>query len=382
MDQPNQSQGQNFVNEAVWLPAKLAEFAIKPAPYTAPLANEIVVRNHAVAVNPIDWLLPAIGGIAFPWLKYPFILGSDVAGEVVAVGTNVSRFQVGDRVLGQAVGGHKTRNNPAEGGFQLFTVLLEHMTTPIPHDMAYENAAVLPLGLSTAACGLFEKDQLALNHPSAHPRPTGKTLLVWGGSTSVGSNAIQLAVAAGYEVITTASPKNFDYVKKLGATEVFDYNSKTVIADVINAFNGRTIAGAIAIGHGSATACIKILSRCKGDKFMAMATPPISLDDAPLRGNRMAWLIPTMAKLIGANVGLMLKCRMRGIRTKFIFGTSLVDNEVGPMIYAEFLPQALAEGRYTAAPDPLVIGHGLNQIPAALEAQKKGVSARKLVVML
>jgi NADPH:quinone reductase-like Zn-dependent oxidoreductase len=45
------------------------------------------------------------------------------------------------------------------------------------------------------------------------PKPTGKTLLVWGGSTSVGSNAIQLGVAAGYEVVTTASPKNFDYVR-------------------------------------------------------------------------------------------------------------------------------------------------------------------------
>ena len=73
---------------------------------------------------------------------------------------------------------------------------------------------------------------------------------------------------------------------------------------------------------------------------------------------------------------------MRGIRTKFIFGSSLVDNEVGRMIYEEFLPDALADARYVAAPDPLVIGRGLDQIPAALEAQKKGVSARKLVVSL
>jgi NADPH:quinone reductase-like Zn-dependent oxidoreductase len=71
--------------------------------------------------------------------------------------------------------------------------------------------------MSTAACGLFQEDHLALQRSSALPKPTSKTLLVWGGSTSVGSNAIQLAVAAGYEVFTTASPKNFDYVKKLGA---------------------------------------------------------------------------------------------------------------------------------------------------------------------
>ncbi len=87
------------------------------------------------------------------------------------------------------------------------------MAAPIPHTMSYEAAAVLPLALST---GLFQTDQLALQYPSATPKPTGQTVLVWGGSTSVGSNAIQLAVAAGYEVITTSSPRNFDYVTKLG----------------------------------------------------------------------------------------------------------------------------------------------------------------------
>ncbi|TAQ89425.1 hypothetical protein B7494_g2244 [Chlorociboria aeruginascens] len=58
-------------------------------------------------------------------------------------------------------------------------------------------------------------------------KPTGKTVLIWGGSGSVGVNVIQLAVAAGYEVIATASPANFDYLKELGASEVLDYHSKT-----------------------------------------------------------------------------------------------------------------------------------------------------------
>ena len=191
-------------NEAVWLPAKRASLEIKPARYAPPRANEIVVKNRAVAINLIDWLTPLIGDIAFRWIKYPFILGSDVAGEVVEVGTAVSRFAVGDRVLGHAVGVDKTRNTPAEGAFQHYTILLEHMAAPIPSALTFERAAVLPLGLSTAACGLFQKDHLALAHPSTSPERTGKTLLVWGGSTSVGSNAIQLAVAAGYEVVTTA----------------------------------------------------------------------------------------------------------------------------------------------------------------------------------
>jgi len=238
------------------------------------------------------------------------------------------------------------------------------------------------LTLSTAACGLFQKDQLALRHPSAHPEPTGKTLLVWGGSTSLGSNAIQLAVAAGYEVIATASPKNFDYVRGLGATQVFDYKSRTVVKDIIKAFNGRMIAGALAVGVESTRPCLDIVHACKGDKFVSIATVPVSFDKAPNGRRRTLWLVPIMARMIASTAAMTIKSRARGVRTKFIFGTNLFDNEVGPMIYADFLPSALADGRYVAAPDPLVVGRGLDQIPAALEAQKKGVSAKKLVVTL
>ncbi len=374
--------GKSFANNAVWLVAKRGKLEIKTACYTPPRENEIVVRNCAVAINPIDWLTQSMGDIFFPWLKYPFILGSDVAGEVVEVGTAVSRFRIGDRILGHAVGVDKKRNNPAEGAFQQYTVLLSHMAALIPDAMPYENAAVLPLTLSTAACGLFEKDQLALQYPSAQPKPSDKILIIWGGSTSLGSNAIQLAVAAGYEVITTASPKNFDYVRMLGANQVFDYRSKTVVENVIEAIGDRLIAGALAIGVGSAEACLDIVHACKGDKFVSMATAPIPLDQVPSGHRRTLWLVPTIARLVSSNVSLMIKARLRGIRTKFIFGTSLMANEIGPMIYADFLPKALADGRYVTAPDPLVIGRGLDQIQAGLTIQKKGVSAKKVVVSL
>ncbi|HME83586.1 MAG TPA: zinc-binding alcohol dehydrogenase family protein [Roseiarcus sp.] len=268
-------------NTAAWLPAKHAKLEVKSAPYTSPRENEIVVRNHAVAINPVDWAKQSIGDFMFSWIKYPFVLGMDLAGEVVEIGKAVSRFKVGDRVLGHAVGMDRKRNTPAEGAFQAYTVVLAHMAAPIPSAMSYESAAVLPLGLSTAACGLFQKDHLALQYPSVPPKPMGKTLLVWGGSTSVGSNAIQLALAAGYEVITTASPRNFDYVKKLGASQGFDYNSKTVIVDVIKAFEGKTIAGALAVGSSSAEACLDIVRACHGDKFVSMASFPISLERLP-----------------------------------------------------------------------------------------------------
>ena len=249
-------------NTAAWLTAAKAHpLEIKSAPYTPPHENEIVIKNGAVAINPVDWMKQDDGGLLFSWIKFPFVLGTDCAGEVVDVGRAVTRFKAGDRVVGHANGIEQKFNNSAYSAFQNYTVLLDHMASPIPSTMSYESAAVLPLGLSTAACGLFQEDQLALQYPSVPPpKPTGKTLLVWGGATSVGSNAIQLAIAAGYEVITTASPMNFDYVKRLGACEVFDYNSHTVIEDLIRAFKNKTIAGAMSIGPGAADVCRKYIS--------------------------------------------------------------------------------------------------------------------------
>jgi NADPH:quinone reductase-like Zn-dependent oxidoreductase len=369
-------------NKALWLHAKRAPFSISPAPITAPGEDEIVVRVRAVAVNPFDRAIQTMGDIITPWITYPFVTGSDLAGEVVEIGSLVTRFRVGDRVLGYAAGSDKRRNRAAEGAFQDYVVVLAHMAAPIPDGMTFQEAAVLPLGISTAACGLFQTDFLAMSPPSATPTRTGKTLLVWGGSTSVGSNAIQLAVAAGYEVITTASPRNFAYVKQLGAREVFDYRSKTVIADIIRALRDETIAGALAIGAGSAASCIDIVGACTGNRFVALATPAASFDDVPAGRGRLLRLAPAAARMVAGNIRLALKARLRGVRTKFIWGSDLIANEVGPMIFEAFLPLALAEGRFVPAPSPTVVGTGLAQIPAALERQRQGVSATKLVVML
>jgi NADPH:quinone reductase-like Zn-dependent oxidoreductase len=369
-------------NTALWLNAKRAPFTIGPAPYTAPRANEIVVRVRAVAVNPFDRAIQTIGGIITPWITYSFVVGSDVAGVVVEIGSGVTRLKVGDRVLGYAAGSDKRRNRAAEGAFQNYVVLLAHMASPIPDTMAFEDASVLPLGISTAACGLFQKDFLAMTAPSAAPTPTGKTLLVWGGSTSVGSNAIQLAVAAGYDVITTASPHNFAYVKQLGAREAFDYRSKTVMSDIVSALHGREIAGALAIGAGSAAACIDIVGACNGNRFVALATPPTSFDNVPAGRGRLRHLLPAMARMLAGTMTQTLKARRRGVRTKFIWGSDLIANEVGPLIFEAFLPAALAEGRFVAAPSATVVGAGLAQISKALERQRLGVSATKLVVTL
>ncbi|MCJ1370447.1 hypothetical protein MMC20_001660 [Loxospora ochrophaea] len=345
-------------NSAAWLPsAKAKPLVVKPAAYVPPLANELVVKNGAVAINPVDWGLQTM---AFMPLHYPAVLGFDLAGEVVEVGSAVSSdFRVGDRVLGSALSYSTERSEESEkhceGAFQTYTVLQARMTSRIPSDVSFEQAAVLPLCLSTAACGLFSKGYLELQHPSVNPpQPAGKTVLVWGGATCVGSNAIQLGVAAGYDVITTASPKNFDYVKKLGARQAFDYNSKSIVDELVAAQEGKTLAGvldSITI-NGVFEACAEVLLRTDSNKFIAAAM-------------RLPEKIPD------------------GIRAEFIavwpvFKQSAFSKE----IFNGFLPQALAEGKYVAAPDPHVVGKGLECVQDAIDLWRKGVSATKMVVSL
>ncbi|TVY37332.1 Dehydrogenase [Lachnellula subtilissima] len=332
-------------NTAAWLEKVGAiPLDVKSAPYTSPTEHQIVIKSKAVAINPADWAIQVKGNILFPWLAYPYIGGSDVAGEVCEIGSGVTRFKVGDRVLGLAL----CLSGTSEGAFQEYTVLRDHMTSHIPEGMSYESASVIPLGLSTAASGLFQKGLLGLQLPSVPPKPTGKSLLIWGGSTSVGCNAIQLAVGAGYEVITTCSPKNFAYVKTLGASQAFDYNSATIIPDLIAAFagTGKPLAGALAIAakaakagaktldKGPALACVAVVAASDGaNKFVACATFPPAEDELP-----------------------------EGVSAKFCMSSSIKDDEVGPAMFVDFLPRALEEG--------------------AFDVQMKGVSAKKIVVSL
>ena len=133
--------------------------------------------------------------------------------------------------------------------FQNYAVTLALGTCQIPDEMAYEAAAVIPTGFSTAAGGLYMDDYLGLPHPSTTPQKSGKAILVWGGSSSVGSSVIQLATASGLDVITTASEKNFELCKKLGARDVFDYRSPTVVEDVIAALSKGQVVGAFDCKH-------------------------------------------------------------------------------------------------------------------------------------
>lgn len=343
-------------NMALWLPKRGARFEVGPAPYTPPAANEVVVRVRAVAVNFIDGIPGFLYRVVLPWLTFPAVVGSDVAGEVVAVGTGVTRLRPGDRVLGHAFGVEKSQNRAAEGAFQHYVVLMQHMVSPIPDSLSFERAAVLPLALSTAATGMFQQDHLGLAMPGADPVERSETVLVWGGSTSVGSNAIQLARNAGYRVVATASPRNFDYVRSLGAAEAVDRRSTAAVDEIVDRIGDSPLAGTLAIGSGSLAPAVAIASRTTGSKRVASAQP--------------GWLVRTRSP----------RARRPGVRVSGIWGGTLKDNEVGPAIYAGFLPTALTTGAYRAAPEATVVGHGLARIPDALRQLRGGISANKLVV--
>ena len=369
-------------HRAAWLVALKSPLEVRDAPQTRPGRDELVVAVRAVALNPLDWTIQVVGNLAYRWLDLPFVLGADLAGEVVEVGEDVTRFAVGDRVLALAEGTDEDSSSSARSAFQERAVVLERLTAPLPEAMSYEEGAVVPLALGTAASALFRAEGLGLQHPSATPAPTGRTLLVWGGSTSVGSAAIQLAVAAGYDVVSTASPRHHDHVRALGASQVLDYASPTVVADLVAALAGRPLAGALAVATGSARPCADVLAACQGDKRLSMASPAVSF--APLAdvGRWSPRLLATMTRLVASTVALQVRCRVRGIRAAFVWGTDLKKDDLSRVVFAEFLPAALADGRYVPAPPPRVVGTGLESIQAGLDALRAGVSREKLVVTL
>lgn len=89
-----------------------------------------------------------------------------------------------------------------------------------------------------------------------------------------------------------------------------------------------------------------------------------------------------LLRMVSSTASSQLRFWLRRIRTKFIFGSSLMYNEVSRVIFEDFLPGALAEGRYLAAPEPRVVGRGLEYVQDGFDVQKQGVSAKKVVVSL
>ncbi|MES2499159.1 MAG: zinc-binding alcohol dehydrogenase family protein [Pseudomonadota bacterium] len=177
-----------------------------------PLSRDVLVKVHAIAVNPVDTK------VRKPKDKVettPKVLGWDAAGEVIAVGDSVTLFKVGDPVY---YAGDITRSG-CNAEYQLMD---ERIVGHKPHSLNFEAAAALPLTAVTAWEALF--DRLGITQDLASNQ--GKSILIIGGAGGVGSIAIQLAKkVAGLNVIATASrPETIAWVKNLGADEAINHH--------------------------------------------------------------------------------------------------------------------------------------------------------------
>ena len=207
------------------------------APRPTPAAAEVLIRVHAVGLNPPDWYLRD-GSRTLPaeWqpkVDCPLILGTDVSGVIAAVGDGVTGFAVGDAVYSMV-----RFPSGMMGGSQGYA---QYVTAPAsqvalkPLHLDHAHAAGAPMSLLTAWQFLVE---LGHNEPNAlqpdqhQPRPlSGRTVLVNGAAGGVGHFAVQLARLKGAKVMAVASARQAPLLRDLGADVVIDYQT-TRIADV------------------------------------------------------------------------------------------------------------------------------------------------------
>jgi len=176
-------------------------------PDPAPAAGEIVIDVHAASVNAADWKMRA--GQYGAAVGFPHVPGRDFSGVVAALGKGANDFKLGDAVWGVC-------EVPREGAYAEKIAIRQEIVARRPAKLTHVQCAAVALAGLTALISLEETLELK----------SGETILVQGGAGGVAGFAIGLAKHLGARVITTASAKNHDYVKKLGADQVIDYRTQ------------------------------------------------------------------------------------------------------------------------------------------------------------
>jgi NADPH:quinone reductase-like Zn-dependent oxidoreductase len=195
-------------------PPDVLQFAEVATP--TPKDNEVLIKIRAASVNALDWhfmrgepfiIRLMIGGLLKP--KIPR-LGVDVAGQVEAVGRNVTQFKPGDEVFGAC-----------RGAFAEYVCAPEEKLTLKPGNISFEDAAAVPVAAITALQGLRDKGRIRRGHK----------VLVDGASGGVGTFAVQIAKSFGAEVTAVCSTKNLDTARSIGADRVIDYTREDFTRD-------------------------------------------------------------------------------------------------------------------------------------------------------
>jgi len=179
-----------------------------------PAADEVLVRVRATSVNPYDWhhmrgeprvarMMPGTLGLRAPKLR---ILGGDMAGQVEAVGEDVTEFRPGDDVFALL----------EQGGFAEYVSVPERLLARKPGNLSYEQAAAVPMAATTALLSLRDVARIE----------PGQKVLVNGASGGVGTFAVQIARALGARADAVCSLPNADLARSIGADDVIDYTSQ------------------------------------------------------------------------------------------------------------------------------------------------------------
>jgi NADPH2:quinone reductase len=244
-----------------------------PTPEPGP--DKILIRNHAAGVGPWDWK-----ALAGRWgeLKFPHIPGAEAAG-VVEQAPEGSEFKVGDEVWG------RVRHAYAE------YVLSDGVTlVRKPANISFEEAAALVIAAATAHEGLVE-------HLNLQP---GETVIVTSAAGGVGSTAVQIAVALGARVVGVASATNHDFVRGLGAADVFDYHD----SDWPEAVRKLLPAGADALfdsaGAETGAAALRALRDAGRASFVAYPPPDLDVEGREITGDFFS-AKPTHARFVAIN---------------------------------------------------------------------------------
>jgi NADPH:quinone reductase-like Zn-dependent oxidoreductase len=179
-------------------------------------ADEILVKIVAAGTNPVDWKAVLNG-----YFQMPLILGSDIAGVIEAVGSEVKNYKPGDEIIGSL-------EWQKQSAYADYVATKEKFITHKPKNLSLQESAAIPLASLTAWQALFDHGQL---------QPAQK-IVIHAGSGGVGLFALQFAKWKGAYAIVTSSERNIDFLKSIGADEVIDYtkyklSEKVKEADVI-----------------------------------------------------------------------------------------------------------------------------------------------------
>jgi NADPH:quinone reductase-like Zn-dependent oxidoreductase len=176
-----------------------------------PGPGQLLVRVRAASVNPLDWKMRS-GRMRYVKPARPMILGYDLAGEVEAIGAEVSHFEPGDAVYAYSARG---------GAYAEYALVEEEAAAPKPASLSFEEAAAVPVAALTALQALRNQGELA----------DGERLLVNGGAGGVGHFAVQIGKALGARVVAVASGRNQDFLQEIGADRGIDYTQEDFTTD-------------------------------------------------------------------------------------------------------------------------------------------------------